>query len=313
MKLASIVGVILSIIIFSSSPNFANYVRYFYAEIECQNSTTPICSLKHSFPFDALKRGKISFYYCDRSSGIWDCDAELTSPDEADTISGRISWTEAGGAFVLGQGTGRLKTIDVTGVVETSSRSTYRLEGTYQVGQLNKPLTRIPGDAKSIVWIQPHGTVNHGGGNTFFHDGIDFGVTAGGKFFSAGNGEVTNVEWNTGKGYPGTNYRITIRVGGILTLDYHFEIGGYAPLKRRKANVFVSVGDKVTAGQHIGNLISGNKLKPGETAHVHFGIYNGHQKICPKNYFTPLAARRFEALYDSGIGKRPAYRANLCN
>lgn len=313
MKLILIVAVVSSIVILSPNPNFATQINYFYVEIECHDGTTPICSLQNCSPFDALSGGTIGFYNCDRSSDNWDCDAELTSPDEADTISGRFTWAETEGSFTLGQGNGKFNTVNVVGVVESSIRSTYFLEGTYTVGQSNKLLTHIPGDAKSIVWIQPHGNLNFGGGNTGFHDGIDFGATAGGKFFSAGNGEVTNVEWNTGKGYPGTNYRVTIRIGGILSLDYHFEIGGYAPLKRRQANLLVSVGDKVTAGQHIGNLISGNQLKPGETAHVHFGIYNGHQKICPKNYFTPLAARRFEALYDSGIEKRPAYRVNLCN
>ena len=308
-----IIAIILSIVIFSPIPNFGANLNYFYLEIECPDETSPICKLQNSYPFDILNNGIISFYNCDRSSENWSCEAEVSTADETGNISGRLIWTNKGGTFSLGRGGGPLHSLNADGVVEESVNSTYILEGTSMVGQSNKPLTHIPSDAKSIVWIQPHGNLNFGGGNTFFHDGIDFGVREGGKFFSAGNGEVTGVEWNTGKGYPGTNYRITIRVGGILTLDYHFEIGGYAPLKRRKANVFVSVGEKVTAGQHIGNLIFGNSLKPGETGHVHWGIYNGHQKKCPKNYFIPLAARNFEALYDSGIEKRPGYRTNLCN
>jgi murein DD-endopeptidase MepM/ murein hydrolase activator NlpD len=176
------------------------------------------------------------------------------------------------------------------------------------------PMTEIPIDSNSVRWIQPHGDVDHGGGNIFFHDGIDFGTVNGGKFFSTVNGIVSNIELNTGKGWPGTNYRIMIQVDANIILDYHFEIGGDAPLSQRQANVLVALGDPVTAGQHIANLIYGDDANAADVAHVHWGIYgNVDRTKCPLDYFSTAAAQSFEALYDSGIEKRPAYREDLCN
>jgi len=312
MKQLLIVGMIFFTIALTPIPNFATQSDYFYIEIECPEDNSPICSLQNSFPFKMLNDGIIGFYDCDRNSEGLSCEAELTATGENGAVSGRLVWTNNGGSFALGKGSGMLHSLQAEGIINGLSNSAYILEGTYRVGQNGTSLTHIPSDPKAVLWMQAHGNVKHGGGNTFFHDGIDFGVIGGRKFFSAGDGEVTVVELNTGQGWPGTNYRITIQVTDSMNLDYHFEIGGYTPLKRRKANIFVSVGEKVKAGQHIGNLILGNNPKAADVAHVHWGIYNGHQKNCPLNYFTPLAAKNLEALYDSGIEKRPRYRKNLC-
>jgi len=170
-------------------------------------------------------------------------------------------------------------------------------------------LTVLPCDSSVVRWMQPFGNVDHGSGNAFFHNGIDFGTTANGRFFSCADGTVTQIEMNTGAGWPGTNYRIIIQVATGVYLDYHFEIAGSVPEAQRKNNIFVAVGDWVTAGQHIGNLIV---LDP-DIAHVHWGVLEGDSvSKCPLDYFTANVAQNFEALYDSGIEKRPSSRADLC-
>lgn len=170
-------------------------------------------------------------------------------------------------------------------------------------------LTHLPCDSAAVLWMQAFGNVDHGGGNAFFHDGIDFGTQPDGAFFSSADGHVTQVELNTGKGWPGTNYRITIQVARNVSLDYHFEIGGDAPEAQRRNNIFIAVGDKVEAGQHIGNLI----VVTQDVAHVHWGIYeDGEADNCPLDYFTEDVAQSFEKLYDSGIEKRPSSRPDLC-
>ena len=170
-------------------------------------------------------------------------------------------------------------------------------------------LTHLPCDSAAVLWMQAFGNVDHGGGNAFFHDGIDFGTQPDGAFFSSADGHVTQVELNTGKGWPGTNYRITIQVARNVSLDYHFEIGGDAPEAQRRNNIFIAVGDKVEAGQHIGNLI----VVTPDVAHVHWGIYeDGEADNCPLDYFTEDVAQSFEKLYDSGIEKRPSSRPDLC-
>ena len=176
-------------------------------------------------------------------------------------------------------------------------------------GCVNKDvLTHLPCDSYGLLWMQPYGYVDHGGGNSFFHDGIDFG-NPDGEFYASADGNVTEVDLDTGKGWPGTNYRITIQATANLMLDYHFEIGGTASLDDRMLNVFVAVGDQVTAGQHIANLISIDS----DVAHVHWGINeNWSADTCPLEYCTSDVATGLEALYDSGIEKRPANRPDLC-
>jgi len=170
-------------------------------------------------------------------------------------------------------------------------------------------LTALPCDSSAVRWMQPFGNVDHGGGNAFFHNGIDFGTMANGRFFSCADGIVTQIEMNTGAGWPGTNYRITIQVATDVYLDYHFEIAGSVPELQRKSNIFVNVGDAVSAGQHIGNLIV---LDP-DISHVHWSVFEGGTASkCPLDYFTANVAQKFEALYDSGIEKRPSSRADLC-
>jgi hypothetical protein len=115
---------------------------------------------------------------------------------------------------------------------------------------------------------------------------------------------------DTQVGGEGTNYRITIRVATYVELDYHFEIIGEAPEAQRRNNVFVARGDRVEAGQRIGNLIVATE----DLAHVHWSVFEFNEaRRCPLDYFSADAALRFEALFDSLADKRPVDRLTLCD
>ena len=141
------------------------------------------------------------------------------------------------------------------------------------------------------------------------HNGLDFHTSTGGRFFSVGDGLVTSVELNTGLGLPGTNYSIMLEYTSTGTgSQYHFEIAGTVPEQARRDNILVAVGDRVTAGQHIGSLTS-----QGNDAHVHFQIHEPAGVVrCTLEYFSPDVATQLENLYDGSPEKRSPL-PDLCN
>jgi murein DD-endopeptidase MepM/ murein hydrolase activator NlpD len=140
------------------------------------------------------------------------------------------------------------------------------------------------------------------------HTGIDINTITGGHFLSPGTGIVTKIELNTGQGLPGgTNYRIRLHLTSTgLTAIYHFEVHGSISDQTQQDNILVALGDRVTAGQHIGNLVS-----LGEHAHVHFDMLDagGRDAVrCPSVYFTPEVWTAWETLYDAKIRERDTER-----
>jgi murein DD-endopeptidase MepM/ murein hydrolase activator NlpD len=169
-------------------------------------------------------------------------------------------------------------------------------------------LTELPCDTAAVAIIGAYGTIQRLDGTTYFHNGIDITTVDGGKFYGCADGVVTKVELNTGVGFPGTNYRIWIKISSQATIDYHFELGGSVPEQRRRDNIFVNEGQRVRAGQHIANLIYA-----GDGCHVHFWVMeNGSGDRCPLTCFTAATAAKFERLFDSPwVEKRPV-RPDLC-
>lgn len=165
----------------------------------------------------------------------------------------------------------------------------------------------LPVNKNDVQWMQPYGFVVYDAMRSANHKGFDFGMKYNyASFYSCGNGVVAEVDYNTGEGLPGTNYRIVIQTSSRVFLDYHFEIYGSVSEDERKRNIFVKPGDYVKGGQKIANLIS---LKDG--AHVHFGIkLDDKMDKCPLYFFTNEAAQRLEDIFDS-VEKRP-YKDNLC-
>jgi len=171
-------------------------------------------------------------------------------------------------------------------------------------------LTASPVEPSDCRWISPYGTI-YEINSTRYHNGIDFNTVPLGRFLACADGEVENVEINTGQGLPGTNYRIVIKVAKKLELDYHFEIGGSVSEAERKQNIFVSRGNKVKAGQQIANLIVINS----DIAHVHFMVReNGKVIKCPLDYFSRTVADLLEQLYDANPAVYDhSLNPDLCN
>jgi len=140
------------------------------------------------------------------------------------------------------------------------------------------------------------------------HTGINIYTVSGGRFLSPGTGIVTKIELNTGNGLPGgTNYGIRIHLTSTgLKAWYHFEINGSISNQTQRDNILVALGDRVTAGQHIGNLVN-----LGEHAHVHFDILDAGGRAavrCPLVYFSSAVATAWEDLYDAKIRERDEER-----
>ena len=159
-------------------------------------------------------------------------------------------------------------------------------------------MTVLPFDPAAVTLISPF---------TPSHTGIDVNTITGGRFLSPGTGIVTLIELNTGQGLPGTNYRVRIHLTSTgLNALYHFEVDGSISDQTQQNNILVALGDRVTAGQHIGNLIS-----EGQYAHVHFDILDagGRDTVqCPLMYFSPAVATTWESLYDEKILERDRER-----
>ena len=164
-------------------------------------------------------------------------------------------------------------------------------------------MTVLPFDPAAVTLISPF---------TPSHTGIDVNTITGGRFLSPGTGIVTKIELNTGQGLPGTNYRVRIHLTSTgLNALYHFEVNGSISDQVQRDNILVALGDRVTAGQHIGNLVS-----LGKNAHVHFDMLDagGRDAVrCPSVYFTPEVWTTWEDLYDAKILARTSKLPDLCN
>jgi hypothetical protein len=157
----------------------------------------------------------------------------------------------------------------------------------------------MPFDQAAVTFISPFKPS---------HTGIDINTITGGHFLSPGTGIVTKIELNTGQGLPGgTNYRIRIHLTSTgLNARYHFEVNGSISDQTQRDNILVALGDRVTAGQHIGNLVS-----LGQHAHVDFQMSaaGGSDAVrCPSVYFTPEVWTAWETLYDAKVRERNTER-----
>ena len=159
-------------------------------------------------------------------------------------------------------------------------------------------MTVLPFDPAAVTLISPF---------TPSHTGIDVNTITGGRFLSPGTGIVTLIELNTGQGLPGTNYRVRIHLTSTgLNALYHFEVDGSISDQTQQNNILVALEDRVTAGQHIGNLAS-----QGTHAHVHFDMLDAGGRAtvqCPLVYFSPAVAEAWESLYDEKIRERDEER-----
>ena len=185
------------------------------------------------------------------------------------------------------------------GATGTSLSGTMEVDGISLSGlPATQTMTHMPFDPATVTLISPF---------TPSHTGIDINTITGGRFLSPGTGVVTLIELNTGQGLPGTNYRVRIHLTSTgLNALYHFEVDGSISDQTQQNNILVALEDRVTAGQHIGNLVS-----QGPHAHVHFDMLDAGGRAtvqCPLVYFSPAVAAAWESLYDEKIRERDEER-----
>ena len=188
---------------------------------------------------------------------------------------------------------------------DSSSPTAPTQTGTVSTSELpaTQTMTELPFDPAAVTLISPF---------TPSHTGININTITGGRFLSPGTGIVTLIELNTGQGLPGTNYRVRIHLTSTgLNALYHFEVDGSISDQTQQNNILVALEDRVTAGQHIGNLVS-----LGQNAHVHFDMLDAGGRAtvqCPLVYFSSVVATTWENLYDAKILARTSKLPDLCN
>jgi len=102
--------------------------------------------------------------------------------------------------------------------------------------------------------------------NTEFHTGIDINAPTGTRIVAAQDGIVYFAGWSGGFGLT-------------IIIDHY---GGYRTLYAHNSVNRVSAGDRVTRGQHIGDIGStGQSTGP----HLHFEIIRDGTRVNPSQYF----------------------------
>lgn len=109
-------------------------------------------------------------------------------------------------------------------------------------------------------------------GKTQFHKGMDFAAPIGTPIYATGNGVVTFSGWGTGYG----RYVEIDHGNGTMTRYPH-----------TSAN-YVSVGDTVSANQHIADV--GNTGR-STGAHLHYEVRQNGQAVNPQTYLAMAPAR----------------------
>ena len=124
----------------------------------------------------------------------------------------------------------------------------------------------------------------------FEHRGIDFFPYATlAPFQAAAPGRVEQVDlfYNTGNGFYQVN--VDVRCNARYWYGYAFEpmSGEESVGQSQVAQIVVSPGDRVAAGDLIGYLV---KPSGSDGVHVHFALYREWDSICPEPFFTSQAA-----------------------
>ena len=218
--------------------------------------------------------------------------ATMTSPTVTWATSDAAIATVSDAGLVTSVAYGTATITATSGSLSATASVTSELPAT-------QTMTVLPFDPAAVTLISPFMPS---------HTGINVYTITGGHFLSPGTGIVTNIELNTGNGLPGgSNYGIRIHLTSTgLYAWYHFEVNGSISDQTQRDNILVALGDQVTAGQHIGNLVS-----LGTHAHVHFDMLDagGRDAVqCPLVYFSPAVAEAWESLYDEKIRERDERR-----
>jgi len=144
---------------------------------------------------------------------------------------------------------------DISSTLKDESKGE-TIETEVQAVQGVPPALLNPGNA---VWSRSYG---YGYDVTWqdyrFHSGADMGLEVGSPIFAAAAGQVEKIVQESDWGS-----RIYINHGGSLVCVY----GGLVPLAGLKA------GDKVEAGEQIGEITDSPPIESGDPSHLHFEIW----------------------------------------
>ncbi len=126
------------------------------------------------------------------------------------------------------------------------------------------------------------------------HNGIDYGCNASVYIVAWCDLRVTGLKtwFNDGGGHWQTN--VGLSYNWKYTFDCVFESWAlnetYGNLQR--ADIYVKVGQKISRGDIIGKL-----LYHGEGTHIHFGMKESGNDVCPYLFLSPSAKLQFDSLW----------------
>ena len=138
------------------------------------------------------------------------------------------------------------------------------------------------------------------------HNGFDFLATQNMTVRAAAAGTVMDVERRSNSAHPVLQVNIRVRVNDKYTTVYNFEpfTGTESEIVTQESAILIHAGDHVSQGQTIGTLL------PFDTssAHVHFGVKEYADEVCPETFFATSDAAAMLALYQTSTGATD----NLC-
>lgn len=140
-----------------------------------------------------------------------------------------------------------------------------------------------------------HYVVTSSGG----HNGFDFLATQNMTMRAAAAGTVMDVERKTNSVHGVLQVNLRIRINDKYTTVYNFEpfTTTISEIEAQEAAILVAAGDHVSQGQIIGTL-----LPYDSSAHVHFGVKEYADEVCPETFFADSDAAAMLALYQSSTG-----------
>ena len=163
-------------------------------------------------------------------------------------------------------------------------------------GAVAAGLPSTPGGAPSTPVLTSSGVYYNPLPGGSFKGGSDqvFGAPRDGGFREHGGVDITESNWK-----PGSDPRIpvvAVRGGTVISNKYDDSGGYYSGVMVRQDDGYdsrylhmmpsVQPGDKITAGQKIGRLISLGKN--GSNTHLHFELYKGNQLLNPTSYIRQI-------------------------
>jgi ketosteroid isomerase-like protein len=144
------------------------------------------------------------------------------------------------------------------------------------------------------------------------HNGLDFRYPASGfQFIAAAAGRVKRVTFDAAPpaGYPYSRYEVAVSYNCNYDFVYIFEPFAIVSEAELRAAVLVKRGDALARDQVIGSLIRG-----GPGAHVHFGVRQNGNWVCPGHYFDPATRAAIQAQYEAtGFASDLLHYPMLCN